>query len=219
MHSNLEKTIGRIKTPMKKVFYLEVVHINETELTREIKWALSNSLQQKDYSNYKGIIAFGYEVPTSKYVNTYVDFAVSSITSKIDNTICYEIKTSVDDFNSKYGMNFYGNQNYYVVPEYMENYVMDKMKDNRLYNSIGLLVYIDKGEHYAFSEIKTPFSFENSETTCNIRDYLFNNSNLIGDIDRDFAIGILKLFNMSHLNNSIVSIVEQLTEQTNQMYG
>lgn len=48
---------------------------------------------------------------------------------------CFEIKSCIDDFNSKHGHNFIGDLNYYV----MENELYDRIKEKIPY-SIGVLV-------------------------------------------------------------------------------
>ena len=40
---------------------------------------------------------------------------------------CYEIKSSVEDFNSKHGHNFIGDMNYYVMPQEVLEAVRDKI--------------------------------------------------------------------------------------------
>lgn len=40
---------------------------------------------------------------------------------------CYEIKSSVEDFNSKHGHNFIGEYNYYVMPEEVYEIVKDNI--------------------------------------------------------------------------------------------
>ena len=40
---------------------------------------------------------------------------------------CYEIKSSVADFNSKHGHNFIGDYNYYVMPEDVFHQIKDKL--------------------------------------------------------------------------------------------
>lgn len=41
---------------------------------------------------------------------------------------CYEIKSSVEDFNSKHGHNFIGDFNYYVMPENVYEIIKDKIR-------------------------------------------------------------------------------------------
>ena len=65
------------------------------------------------------------------------DLKVSEIGVKVT---CYEIKVSVSDFKSKYGHNFYGNENYYVVTKD----IADKVKP-LIPESVGLLVYYPSG--------------------------------------------------------------------------
>lgn len=54
---------------------------------------------------------------------------------------CYEIKSSVEDFNSKNGHNFIGEFNYYVMPEDVYEKVKKKIPH-------GVGVYIPDGKHY-----------------------------------------------------------------------
>lgn len=54
---------------------------------------------------------------------------------------CYEVKSSVEDFHSKNGHNFFGDYNYYVMPED----VFEKVK-NEIPHFVG--VFIPDGKHY-----------------------------------------------------------------------
>ena len=54
---------------------------------------------------------------------------------------CYEIKSSVEDFHSKNGHNFFGDYNYYIMPED----VYEKVK-NEIPYCVGVLVPSEK--HY-----------------------------------------------------------------------
>lgn len=53
---------------------------------------------------------------------------------------CYEVKSSVEEFNSKNGHNFIGDFNYYVMPAE----VFEKVK-NRIPHKIGVLAYSKNG--------------------------------------------------------------------------
>jgi hypothetical protein len=46
--------------------------------------------------------------------------------------VCYEIKISKQDFNSKNGHNLVGNRNYYVVPHHLLDYVKEKTKGSNI---------------------------------------------------------------------------------------
>ena len=52
---------------------------------------------------------------------------------------CYEVKSSVDDFNSKHGHNMIGDFNYYVMPEEVYEAVKDKIPFR-----VGVLVPTDE---------------------------------------------------------------------------
>lgn len=127
------------------------------------------------------IFVYKNEVFTSK--NSYVDFAVSYITSNLeDETICCEIKISEDDFNSKYGSNFYGTQNYYVVPKYLANFVLDKIDNNALYNNIGLIEMdiSEDGEHVYLNHKRWSKNFIENDVTRFIRNNLISSGTYIG---------------------------------------
>lgn len=49
---------------------------------------------------------------------------------------CYELKSSLGDFNSKHKLTFVGNYNYFVVPELLYEEIKDKVEDG-----IGIYVY------------------------------------------------------------------------------
>jgi hypothetical protein len=72
---------------------------------------------------------------------------VDAITSKIDyrnhrlpHITCYEIKISYSDFNSKNGHNFYGDENYYVMPKKLLEEIIRK-KSNTKFHNLGVIVY------------------------------------------------------------------------------
>lgn len=50
--------------------------------------------------------------------------------------VCYEIKISINDFHSKNGHNFIGNQNYYVIPKDLYPKVQSKVPEG-----IGVVIY------------------------------------------------------------------------------
>ena len=126
------------------------------------------------------IFVYKEEVFTSR--NSYVDFAISYITGNLeDETICCEIKISEDDFNSKYGSNFYGTENYYIVPQYMTEFVLNKIENNALYSNIGLIEISVNDDGFAHIEMKKRAKeFKVNDVTIFIRNNLVNNGTYIG---------------------------------------
>ena len=169
--------------------------MNETELTKEIKTALTNSWSKNVEQYIKdGIFIYNTEVLVSQEINTYVDFANTCIMYDAYLTQCYEIKVSINDFNSKYGSNFYGNKNYYVVSQDIEEYVISKMNSNRMYKGIGLIVYRYNDSKYNLDHVKDSAMFDDSVYTYSIRDNLIDNGIYVGGVNKHFAQGILKIF-------------------------
>ena len=69
--------------------------------------------------------------------------------NRVDNEfICYEIKISKSDFESRNGHNFVGDKNYYIVPEEMIEFVKEKLKFNR---QVGLIEYKQNGKNGVFN--------------------------------------------------------------------
>jgi hypothetical protein len=56
--------------------------------------------------------------------------------------VCYEIKISKADFKSKNGHNFFGNQNYYVIPKELYDSVKDLVPDG-----IGVVLYSENSAY------------------------------------------------------------------------
>ena len=74
-------------------------------------------------------VTFDYATGHSVRVD-YMSFRpVNNSTSGIEkgDFVCYEVKSSVEDFDSKNGHNFIGDLNYYVMPEDVYEAVKDKI--------------------------------------------------------------------------------------------
>lgn len=56
---------------------------------------------------------------------------------------CYECKITLADFKSKNGHNFHGNKNYYVVPEYLVEHIINLVQDD-----IGIIAYYEKSDSF-----------------------------------------------------------------------
>lgn len=91
--------------------------------------ALEDALQKKCVE----FRTFGCpEVTIGWYGRKRVDFMQTNTRGII---WCYEIKVTKSDFHSKHGHNFYGNFNYYVMPESLYEEVKDEIPPD-----IGVLV-------------------------------------------------------------------------------
>lgn len=146
--------------------------------------------------DYNYLFVYKSEVFTSKIYNSYVDFAVSYIGSEGDQElICHEIKISEDDFNSKYGSNFYGTKNYYVVPEYLEEYVKRKIDNNALYNNIGLIVIKEQDDGVYIKTERLAKDFSANEITYSIINNLIDNGTYVGDGNIELKKSTFKFFN------------------------
>lgn len=142
------------------------------------------------------IFVYKEEAFTSKICNSYVDFAVSYISSECSHeVICHEIKISEEDFNSKYGSNFYGTKNYYVVPQYMTEYVTRKIDNNALYNNIGLIEVGEKDGYIYLERKRWAKQFKPNEITYSLRDNLIDNGIYIGEGNIELKRNTFKFFN------------------------
>lgn len=172
----------------------------ETDLTKLIKRCLVAYYEEiydifnTPDNNY--LFVYKSEAFTSKIYNSYVDFAVSYIGSEGDQElICHEIKISEDDFNSKYGSNFYGTKNYYVVPEYLEEYVKRKIDNNALYNNIGLIVIKEQDDGVYIKTERHAKDFSANEITYSIINNLIDNGTYVGDGNIELKKSTFKFFN------------------------
>lgn len=103
---------------------------NRTEMTMYLSALLEKKLNPKnDTRIYMAKeVTFDYGTQYEKRVD-YVKFdPVNNTVGGIEQGIfsCYEVKSCVEDFRSKYGHNMLGDYNYYVMPKD----VYDKVKDN-----------------------------------------------------------------------------------------
>lgn len=94
-----------------------------------------------------------FEVAVKEDQREYIDF----MTMDSNETIrCYEIKSSLADFNSKSAKTFIGDFNYYVMPKEL----YEKVKDNLEW---GVGVYVTEGstiKRIKNSRKKTVYSYE-----------------------------------------------------------
>lgn len=121
--------------------------MSKTEMTRKVEAALWQ------YNNVQG--TFGcFEVMIGWLGKEIVDFITYKTTGEFR---CYEIKVSVSDFNSKAKLSFYGDFNYYVIPDNLlddlRKYTSKRFKkddpvifDRQIKNSgIGLITVSEQG--------------------------------------------------------------------------
>lgn len=121
--------------------------MSKTEMTRKVEAALWK------YNDVQG--TFGcFEVMIGWLGKEIVDFITYKTTGEFR---CYEIKVSVSDFNSKAKLSFYGDFNYYVIPDNLlddlRKYTAKRFKkddltlfDRQIKNSgIGLITVSEQG--------------------------------------------------------------------------
>ena len=108
----------------------------KTELTKEIERALFYHTK----AHLLGIYA-AFEVCLGKgYGNEYVDYMTMTSTNRFT---CYEIKSSLNDFNSNAKVSFVGDNNYYVMPLELWEKVKEDSGGKLLH--CGVLVYMGDG--------------------------------------------------------------------------
>lgn len=94
--------------------------MSKTALTKQIEIALF-SYTKSDCAGTYG----AYEVT---FGAAYGDERVDYVTLKSNGEIrCYEIKVSKSDFHSKAKVSFYGDYNYYVMPEELYNEIRNEV--------------------------------------------------------------------------------------------
>lgn len=94
--------------------------MSKTALTKQIEIALF-SYTKSDCAGIYG----AYEVT---FGAAYGDERVDYVTLKSNGEIrCYEIKVSKSDFHSKAKASFYGDYNYYVMPEELYNEIRNEV--------------------------------------------------------------------------------------------
>lgn len=102
--------------------------MSKSEITLNLERLLDNKLDPRKYF-------YCFEVTLGWYGDEIVDCIAYSTDREI---ICYEIKSSKQDFNSKSKWSFHGNRNYFVMP--LEVY--EQVKADIPY---GIGVYVAKG--------------------------------------------------------------------------
>lgn len=113
--------------------------MTKTETTRNLSLALEKYIDPHEDPRIYWAKEVSFDCATDHKIRVdYMQFKpVNNSVSGIEkgDFYCYEIKSSVEDFQSKHGHNFIGDFNYYVM---LEN-VYEKVKDDIPYG-IGVLV-------------------------------------------------------------------------------
>lgn len=113
--------------------------MTKTEITRNLSLALEKYIDPHEDPRVYWAKEVSFDCATDHKIRVdYMQFKpVNNCVSGIEkgDFYCYEIKSSVEDFQSKHGHNFIGDFNYYVM---LEN-VYEKVKDDIPYG-IGVLV-------------------------------------------------------------------------------
>ncbi len=110
----------------------------KTELTRKIEKALFKRLHKE------GRKRFAFEVPIKGGIVDCLAYELNFKHNNVPDVVCYEIKISYSDFKSENGHNFYGDENYYVIPrELFEEIKQKAMESKGAYfpNGVGVYVY------------------------------------------------------------------------------
>ncbi|WP_278415585.1 hypothetical protein [Lactobacillus taiwanensis] len=105
----------------------------KTALTKEIELALISSTKSK-----KGVYGALEVTPTkTSYGSGYerCDYVTFGSNSEI---VCYEIKVSISDFESKNKQTYLGDKNYLVIPKKLLD---DVRKTHKLRSGIGIISY------------------------------------------------------------------------------
>jgi len=101
----------------------------KTQLTRK----LEKEIFYETAADRLGVYG-AFEVSLGKgYGNEYVDFMTMTSSGEFR---CYEIKVSKSDFHSKNKLSFYGDRNYFVMPQELYEAVKDEIPFQ-----IGVYVY------------------------------------------------------------------------------
>lgn len=113
----------------------------ETLLTKKIKLALYRYTKAHLLGVY-GVFECVMGANTVGYGNERVDFLTMDSGSEFR---CYEVKVSKEDLNSTANLSFYGDYNYLVVPEDLQDEALEFII-GRYKERVGLLVYYKNGE-------------------------------------------------------------------------
>lgn len=110
-----------------------MVHI-KTDLTKEIEDKLkSKALRESN--------RYAFEVRVPNGICDFVTTKIEPSNHNIPWVTCYEIKVSFNDFqHSDNGMNFVGDENYYVMPEELLDEIINKNAQGKL-SKAGLYTY------------------------------------------------------------------------------
>lgn len=84
---------------------------------------------------------------------------------------CYEVKSSVADFESKHGHNFLGDYNYYVMPLEVYKAVKDKIRHN-----VGVLCYDKTQPHLGLYSVKKAKRMDRSKSLAEMLLMMFRSA-------------------------------------------
>ncbi len=104
----------------------------KTELTRKIEKALFKRLHKE------GRKRFAFEVPIKSGYADCLTFKLDYKHNQLPIITVYEIKISYADFKSEHGHNFYGDENYYIVPKKL----LEEIKNKEPYLPLGVGFYV-----------------------------------------------------------------------------
>lgn len=149
------------------------------EITTMLSLSIQKHINPKDDPRIYWAKEVTFDYGTSNQVR--VDFMkfqpVNNTVSGIEkgDFYCYEVKSSLDDFNSKNGHNFIGDYNYYVMPEEVYNKVKDKIP-------WGVGVYVPstlnyKGEWYDLTSVKKATRQNRSRPVAEMLLMMFRSAN------------------------------------------
>lgn len=127
---------------------------NRPQITKELSEAAKNLICPSNDPRiyWAREVTFDYSTSHSKRVDFMKFKPLNNSVSGIEkgDFYCYEVKSSIEDFHSPNGHNFFGDYNYYIMPED----VFEQVKYEIPYN-IG--VYVPGEIHYSgkFYELKS----------------------------------------------------------------
>jgi len=107
--------------------------MSKTNLTLEIEKKLKEKYKKTGER-------YAFEVPFKDGICDFVTAKTNTSNNKLPFIICYQIKVSFSDLKSENGHNFFGDENYYVIPEELLEEIILK-KENWRFEGKGIIIY------------------------------------------------------------------------------
>lgn len=142
------------------------------EITSKLQNSLEKYLHARDPRVYwSREVTFDYSTAHPIRVDYMKFLPVNNTASGIEkgDFCCYEIKSCIDDFNSKNGHNFIGDYNYYVMTQELFEAVTPKIPYN-----VGVLV---PAEYAGLSSVKKAKRVVRDRPVCEMLLMMFRSAN------------------------------------------